>query len=458
MRNRQLVAAVAVLILFAGACSNAKSTGGAPTAPTTSNTPTTTASQTDLTKNVDRPGVKGVNGTTIRVAVITAKTNPLGGKYHEYIDGIKAYFKTINDAGGIYGRQLVIAADRDDNVGLLNTQMTTASLANDNAFATFEATQQLTGADQLAKAGMPTFIWNINPEMASTPTQDHSNIFGTTGAICFNCPGPLVPWVAEQAGLTKVAVLGYGVSAESKSCATGTRDAYTNDGNGKLKVVYFDANLGFAADLAADVAKMKQAGVQFVSTCMDNNETLKLANEMKKQGLHAVQNMPNSYDHSFIAQNAAVLDGSFVEPLNTPWESEPQSPATHDYLKSIKAVTNDPVELTELGWAMAMMFVDGLKGSGPEFTQQKVIDYLNAQTAYTAQGLLAPIDWTTGHVDPQTHPEVRAKEQCQPVLVIKSGKMEMFKPSAGKPWTCLDTSKGADQTPVMKSFAPGGQG
>jgi len=31
----------------------------------------------------------------------------------------------------------------------------------------------------LAKAHMPTFIWNIVPEMPSTPTSDHSNIFGT---------------------------------------------------------------------------------------------------------------------------------------------------------------------------------------------------------------------------------------------------------------------------------------
>ena len=39
--------------------------------------------EVDLTKNVPRPGEPGVTATTIRVSVITAKTNPLGGKYHE---------------------------------------------------------------------------------------------------------------------------------------------------------------------------------------------------------------------------------------------------------------------------------------------------------------------------------------------------------------------------------------
>ncbi len=49
-----------------------------------------------------------------------------------------------------------------------------ASLADDNAFATFVATLQFTGADLLGEAEQPTFIWNINPEM----TPGHDNIFG----------------------------------------------------------------------------------------------------------------------------------------------------------------------------------------------------------------------------------------------------------------------------------------
>ena len=376
---RRLLVLVVLLGVSTTACGNSKSQTSGPTTSPLSNTPLTTASAADLTKNVSRPGVKGVTDSTIRVAVITAKTNPIGGRYHEFIDGIRAYFKVINDQGGIYGRKLVVVSDRDDVVGMQNVQQTTSSLADDNAFATFEATQQLTGADMLAKAHMPTFIWNIDPEMASTPTSDHSNIFGTNAAICFSCPGPLNPWLAEKNGFTKVAVLAYGVSAESKLCASGTRDAYKKYTNGKVKVVFFDNTLPFAADLTADVANMKDAGVQFVNTCMDTNEVTKLQREMKKQGLNAVQNLPNAYDHDFVRQNAALFEGNFIEPFYAPWEAEPQSPATKAYLAGIKAITNDPVELTEFGWIDAMQFVDGLKGAGPEFTQQKVIDYLNAQ-------------------------------------------------------------------------------
>jgi hypothetical protein len=165
-----------------------------------------------------------------------------------------------------------------------------------------------------------------------------------------------------------------------------------------------------------------------------------------------------AYDHDFVRENAALFEGNFIEPFYAPWEAEPQSPATQAYLTGIKAITNDPVELTEFGWIDAMEFVDGLKGAGPEFTQQKVIDYLNAQHAYSAQGLVPPIDWTTGHINPQNHPAVRLKAQCMPVLQIKGGKFVPFETPPGKPFTCLDASKGADQTPVYKSFAPGGVG
>jgi len=102
MNARRLLIGVVVLVcVTATACGNSKSQNSSPTTSPLSNTPLTTASAADLTKNVPRPGVKGVTDSTIRVAVITAKTNPIGGRYHEFIDGIKAYFKVINDAGGI---------------------------------------------------------------------------------------------------------------------------------------------------------------------------------------------------------------------------------------------------------------------------------------------------------------------------------------------------------------------
>ena len=197
--------------------------------------------------------------------------------------------------------------------------------------------------------------------------------------------------------------------------------------------------------------------MQLVATCLDNTEVVKLQKEMKKQHLNAVQLLPNGYDHQVLAANGSLFDGSFVETTYTPWETDPQSPATKEYLDNIKTVTDNPLEHTEVGWILAKEFVDGLKGAGPEFSQQKVIDALNAQTAYTADGLVAPIDWSKGHIDPQTHPEARAAQSCQPVVQIKGGQFVLFSAPADKPWICLSNTPG-DLTPQYKSFAPGGAG
>ena len=64
----------------------------------------------DLQKNVS-VSAPGVTDKQIDVAVITAKTNILGGHYGEYADGIQEYFDYVNapmsegGLGGIYGRQ-----------------------------------------------------------------------------------------------------------------------------------------------------------------------------------------------------------------------------------------------------------------------------------------------------------------------------------------------------------------
>ena len=123
--------------------------------------------------------------------MIASKTNPLNGKYAEIADGMNAYFDMINSKGGIYGRKLKITSQRDDIIGLQNQEQVQASLAEDNAFATFIATLQFGGADALAAAGQPTFIWNINSEMAG-----HDNIFANLGALCLGCSGQVAPYIA----------------------------------------------------------------------------------------------------------------------------------------------------------------------------------------------------------------------------------------------------------------------
>ncbi|MDQ1381201.1 MAG: hypothetical protein QOJ71_1920 [Actinomycetota bacterium] len=455
---------VGVLVaLVAGACGNSKSQTAPQTAPSNTGPVATTVPKADLTKFVAGRG-PGVDDKKkeIRVAVITTQSNPIGGKYVQFNDGLQAYFDTINGQGGIYGRKLVIVKKRDDTVGLQNNQQVQASLADDSAFATFVATLQFTGADLLAKAKQPTFIWNINPEMSTTKGgPSHENIFGSLGALCFSCSEKFLPWLATQAGFTKVAILAYSksTSASSGLCAKGARESYKKY-SPNIQVAFFDDSLPFAADITTDVTRMKEAGVQFVSTCMDTNEVTKLGKEMRKQGLNAVQTLPNGYDHDAIAQSGGVFQNSYIQPQYVPWEDLPQSPATKEFLDTMSQHSIKPVELTEVGWIMGSMFLDGLKLAGPEFTKQKVIDALNTQTAESPGGLIVPIDWTRQHIDPTNNPSVQGKYPCASVLKIVNNKFVPQFTEPGKPWICFDPDPNVPipKEPEHRSFAPGGQG
>jgi ABC-type branched-subunit amino acid transport system substrate-binding protein len=450
MRARALIRTVAisaVLALALAACGNSGDDDDDAGGSGDGTTETTAGGDVDFTENVpvDAPGV---TDTEIHVAVIASKTNPMNGKYAELADGMNAYFDMVNEEGGIYGRQIKITSERDDVIGLQNQEQVQASLAEDNAFATFLATLGFAGADELDAAGMPTFIWNIRPEMAG-----HDNVFANSGAICFGCSGQVLPWLTEQLGSTKVGILAYGVANESKLCAQGNRDSFEEYTD--LEVAFYDDTIQFAApDLSAQVAEMKEKGVDFITTCMDINETILLAREMQKQGLDAVQQLPNGYDANLVAANADLLEGAIVIPQFVAFENEPQIPEVKKYLAQMEKIGKDPIEVATVGWILADQFVTGLKLAGPEFSQQKVIDGLNTLTDYDDNGFIPPIDWTKQHNDPAKDPSMSADLECANFTVVRDGKFVPQYGQPGKPFVCFPANAETLAEPQYMSFAP----
>ena len=440
-----------VLVVAAAACGNSKSQTAASTTLPGGSTQTT-GSAADLTKNVP-VSAKGVTSKQISVDVISSTKNPLHGHYAEIADGMQAYFNMVNSTGGIYGRKLVIGKRRDDTIGLQDLQMAQQAVATDNAFATFIATLQFTGAAALQAAGQPTFGWNINAEYG-----DKNALFGNESALCNGptCTGITGSWLAKKAGVTKVGVLAYGVNQSSIDCGKGTVNSFNK--YKVAQVAFHDFSLQFAQpDLSAQVAQMKANGVQMVFTCMDSDETLVLAKEMKKQGLNAIQELPNGYDRNFVKANAAYYEGSYVIPQFTALEWKPQLPEIKLFEKWVAAEHKPLYEITVIGWIAAYQFVLGLKLAGPNFSQAKVIAGLNTQTDVTVGGLIPKIDWATnGHTDPVKHPESRNPIECSNFLRIHDGTFVPVFATAAKPYVCInDQTTTVPENPPTVSFENG---
>ena len=448
MRGRIMVAGFAV-VLVAGACGNSGSSDKSSdtTVPSAGGGPVTTASPADLKKHVPLTG-KGITDDTIRVSVISAKTNNPTGSYAAFSEGIKTYFKYRNETdGGIYGRKLVIpsGADRDDQLGN-NAQQATASLSQDNAFATFIATALFTGAPVLARAEQPVFMWNINPEFAGHPT-----FFGNNGALCFTCAGHGTPWLAKTLGVTKVGILAYSAD-QSKQCAKGYEESFKKYPT--AKVVFKDDTLGFAQAVGPQVGNMKKAGVDYVATCVDLQESFTIAKEMNKQSLNAKQSLPQGYDQDFIRQNAALLEGAIVSPQFLAFEVQPQIPEIQKFIEWAGKANVKVSELSATGWQVADEFYTGLAMAGPEFSQEKVVAALNTVTDYSDNGFIKPLDWTKYHIDPTTHPEARGDTECANYTRVEGGKLVPVYGQPGKPWVCFKEDDPTVDNPTYQSFAP----
>jgi ABC-type branched-subunit amino acid transport system substrate-binding protein len=460
-RRRSLTAlcCVTALVIAASACTNATSSKSAPPNGGSSHT-ATTYTGTDFTKN-EPVSAPGVTATEIHVGSITSKTNPIGGDNFLLNDGIKAYFDVVNGQGGVWGRKLKLTSERDDQtVGNLN--QTQAMLAQDNVYAVFEAVELFTGAKLLAKAGIPTFGWNINAEWAG-PT----NFFPNIAPICFGnaCSsiGKALPWIVQQEHRHKVALIGYAVPQSSDAMTSGAREIQKFSKDVDAQVAYQDVSLQFGqTDYSAQVAQMKAKGVDFLATALDFNGDYALAQEMQRQGILDKVTFfhPNLYNPDFVRTNAKLLEGGIVLIPVLAIEHNPVPSALQDYLDYANSHGMKITEMTEEGWIAARQFVDALKAAGPDFTWAHLVGAWNLQKAYTNGGLVPPIDWTRQHNDPAASVANRAVLQCVNFLRIHDGKfVGIYDDGGAKPWVCFHGQKpDLWERPQNLSFATGESG
>jgi ABC-type branched-subunit amino acid transport system substrate-binding protein len=419
MRGRRAIAGLASLVVAAGVLAAVVPVSAGADTPSQQFPP------------VDQPGV---TQTEINVGGVASKTNPLGGDYAASFDGVKAYFDMVNSSKdkGIYGRKLRLVSERDDQLGN-NRQEVQGLISEDDVFAVLPVAVILfSGADLLGQSGIPTFGWNINAQWGSEQAPGPPNLFGEKGSyLCLTCPGQLVPWLAQKVKAKKVGVLAYAQDT-SADCARGLQAAF--DKYPSAKIEFLDTSLAFGVtDLSSDVSQMKDKGVDFVTTCMDNNGTLTLAKEMKKQGLNAKQYLPNAYNQKFIEENAPFFQGSYALTFFTPFEVKQKPKGLKDFQKWMKKNGYEQNENSMAGWINADQFVTGLREAGPDFTRQKVVEAINAEKNFTAHGLLGGIDWSVSH-------QAEQPEGCTVLSKIENGKFVPSFGQPGKPFVCLQAN------------------
>ncbi|MEQ1786500.1 MAG: ABC transporter substrate-binding protein, partial [Acidimicrobiales bacterium] len=330
---RRAIAALTILAVTATACGNSSDDDDA-TPTTASDGPAATdGGEGDRDTFVSISGVPGVSDEEIGFAAIGTRTgNPLGNCILDcYLDGIEAYFAYRNSEGGIYGRDLVISQELDDALAQ-NQAKSLEVTSGDDAFGAFQATLLASGWGDLDDAGVPTYTWGIH----STEAANRTSIFPSIAIRCGDCTGRAVPYAVQEAGATKVAALGYGVSENSKVCTNTIADSielYGDDVGAEVAYLNDELAYGLGGGIGPQVSEMKAAGVDFIATCIDLNGMKTLAQELERQGMgDVVLYHPNTYNQAFVEEAGDLFEGDFVSVQFLPFEADTEGTALADFL------------------------------------------------------------------------------------------------------------------------------
>jgi branched-chain amino acid transport system substrate-binding protein len=378
-------------------------------------------------------GSQGVTATEIKVGSLAAITGPLGNQYAPVADGVQAYLDMVNAQGGVDGRQIHMVARLDDATNP-SRDISQAEALNDQygVFAIVGvATPLFTAGTYLGQHGVPTFGWNVNPEWAGPPS-----LFGEKGSyLDFTGASPLpVAYLAKRLGVTKVGSIAYNV-AQSQECAVGYANSYKKYG---FDLVFQDTSLPFGTtNIDADIQRMKQSGVQLISTCLDDTGNVLLARSLQQAGLHVTQYWPNGYDQMTLSQYSGVMQGVYLAEDFTPFEAAASSPGMQMFLSEMhQHYPQDPISEVELaGWINASLFVQGLRMVGRDLTRAKLVAAINSITDFTADGIWpaqSPINWRYAHTTRAPGPD------CAAFLQVRGHAFVPVFGTATDPFVCVD--------------------
>ncbi len=342
----------------------------------------------------------GVTDRTITVGSLASMSGFAAADFAPVVTGAAAYFDQLDAAGGVNGRKIVYGPNIDDGTTPGGDSAGALQLVQDKVFAVVGVgTPFFTGSTVLQQHAVPTFGLqeNTNAQWAG-PT-----MFGSTGSFSdFTTPMPQVAYVAERNHDTRAAVLAYNVAQSSQGCISviaALRQYH-------IDVPVIDTSIPYgAASLDADVSRMQQQRVDFVATCMDATGNIKLSQTLQQHGMRSTtQYWLDGYSQQTLIDNAAAMDGAYFFLQQTPFEATALEPGRYPGMDAFNAALKRyapkgtlPSTPALAGWVSAALFTAGLRAIGTDVTRTRLVHAINALTAFTADGVIAPVDWRVAH-------------------------------------------------------------
>ncbi|MGQ0824242.1 MAG: ABC transporter substrate-binding protein [Actinomycetota bacterium] len=369
----------------------------------------------------------GVTDTEILVGGLVSLTGPLAQQFKGSDDGAEAYFALVNERGGVHGRTIRRVDTRNDNTDPARNETEARALVEeDKVFAVVPlATPVFESAEYLGETGIPVFGWRIQDEW-----NDHMAFFAHSGTWAqVDAPGTAGgAYGPKRLGFTKVGAIGYTIP-QSADCVDLQVRNFEAAG---LDVVYENKSLPLGtADFTADAQRMKDAGIEYLATCIDTNGNLNLTRALQRVDHEVAMSWPTGYEQEVLAEYGDLMENVYFILQHLPFESAEDSPGMQEYLTEFPRLSPDGTigNQSLIGWVNAKLFVDGLDAVGPDLTRENLVETINTEfTDWDADGIMWPLDWSVQHT-------AQNPNGCTTAVVsVDNGE---FVHVFGKPFNCV---------------------
>lgn len=339
---------------------------------------------------------QGVTEETVKVGNSIATSGPLAPVGVPFKAGIEAYFKMVNEAGGVNGRKIEYV-HQDDEFNPEKGKAALDRMINDEkVFALVgHFGTPIVGAtlNDIKEAGIPAvyfatgtgILYNENATGKDRVAYPVQPVYPMEGRI-------MAAWAKGEFKASKLGVI-YTNDDAGKDLLKGIKQEAENMGG--LAVVEQQVPPG-AENVSAAVTKLKDENVDLVVIAAIQGTFPQIAKELAKQGMNkpAITTYVNC-DQRMTEAVKADVNGKF-EIYGNAWV-DMTKPAINDYRKWVKETSNEDLSSNAYamtGWIAAHFFVEGLKRVEGDLTWDA---YMNAiESAPIENPFGGSIDYSNG--------------------------------------------------------------
>jgi branched-chain amino acid transport system substrate-binding protein len=339
----------------------------------------------------------GITGNEIRVGNVSAIGGPLPGQFRPMAEAVQAYFRLVNERGGVYGRRLTLVGC-DDELNGQKRQACLRSLVEDKHVFAFVG--NLSAADEGDAAYLDGALKGAVPDVGGFAlAYSHSNgsfYWSPMGALRRELAGTAQwEWIRAQTHFTKPVVFWHNINISREQGQTLLHELAVVTGVRDDQIRNYEVS-PTVPDFNSQVLQAKQQGYDSFFTSMEISSNIRLvraiANYRDPTWNPTIHFELSTYTQDFLEALGPLAKGVYIRIPHTPF-SEPAFAPMAEYLQTLKRFfpASAPASFGVFGWVGAAFFVDALKKAGPNLTRAKLYDAMKTRigaSPFTAGGLI----------------------------------------------------------------------